>query len=314
MQTHNFNDFCLIKKSNTSFASKKKIVFNLFIVFFKLLFNRKKLHKSNIIFSIGYATLIIAFFNKIHFIQCNRIYWWGFFPHNKKYLPVFRILIKFLTTDRLHLIVFSKFEKKQYPELIGIKNDNIHYIPYGEFNHSPESVIVPSRIKDYYFSGGYSNRDYVKLIDVFRRINKKLIIICSKNNKEILSIDTPANIEIFQDLSSGLFEKYLRESKVVIIPFKYNSGASGQSVMLRCMRNKKTVIVTRTDVIKDYVDDGISGIIIDDLQEELQSKIDYLEKDESARSELGENLYKKYVEEFSYEAIIPYLSKIINSK
>ena len=311
MQVHKFNDFCLRKNGSSSLVSKKKIVFNLFKSFFKILFNRKKIHKSDIILSIGFMTLLLVFLNKIHVIKFNKIFWWGFFLHNKKIFPLFKILFKILSTDKLHLIVFSKFEKKQYPELLGIKSDNIHYIPYGEFSRTSEPDIVPFQIKDYYFSGGYSNRDYLKLIDVFRTYNRNLIIICSKNNTEILNINIPENIKIFTDLSSDLFEKYLRESKAVIIPFKYNSGAAGQSVMLRCMRNKKAVIVTHTDVILDYVDDGISGIIINDLKEELVPKIEYLEMNEKARYKLGANLNKKYVEEFSYNAIIPHLSKII---
>lgn len=310
-RNYNFRDF-YYSETSKPITSKINLLYEQIKSFFLLLFNIKIFRKSNIILSIGYTTLTLIFLYKLRLIRFNRIYWWGFFIHDTRYFSFFRILLRLLSTKKLYFIVFSEYEKKKYSEIMGIKDTNLRYVPYGDWNSAITFENAPGKTLDYYFSGGYSNRDYKKLIEAFRAIDKQLIIVCSKNNRDILEMDIPGNIKIFTDLASDEFDKYLRESKAVIIPFKYNSGASGQSVMLRCMRNRKPVIVTRTDSIEEYVDNGISGFVIDNLQDELAPMIERLENDQRLCSELGMNLYKKYTEKFSYKAIRPYLLKIIS--
>ncbi len=310
-RNYDFRDFYDSETSNP-ITSKKNLLYEQVKSFFSLLYNIRKYRRSNIILSIGYSTLTLVFLYKLRLIRFNRIYWWGFFIHDTKYFFFFKILLRLFSTKKLYFIVFSEYEKKKYSEAMGIKDAKLLYVPYGDWNPAITIKNTPVKTRDYYFSGGYSNRDYKKLVEAFRTIDKQLIIICSKNNRDILEMDTPGNIKVFTDLSSDEFDEYLRESKAVILPFKHNSGASGMSVMLRCMRNKKVVIVTGTDAIQEYVDDGISGFVLDNLQNELAPIIDRLENDQKLCSELSQNLYKKYTEKYSYKAIRPYLVKIIN--
>ncbi|MCZ6744444.1 MAG: hypothetical protein O7D31_07170, partial [Alphaproteobacteria bacterium] len=65
------------------------------------------------------------------------------------------------------------------------------------------------------------------------------------------------------------FEEYIRKAKACILPLRYNTGASGQLVLLRYMRNKKMIIARRVDVIQEYLEDGVSGIFIESIEEEL---------------------------------------------
>lgn len=318
IENFQFKDFCLSGKT-VLLPSKIKILTSLFRTFFILLSKRKRFNRSKRIVCFGYSSLTLILFNKLHLLRFQRIYWVGFFFHNPRYLIILRWLLKAFSNDKLHFIVFSKYERELYSHSLGIRNSNLHYFPYGDFTKVSESVLPSSNqsknedlSNQYFFSGGYSNRDYRGLIDVFRKINRNLVIVCSKNNKDILNIEIPENITIHTDLPSEQFDKYLRDSMAVILPFKYNSGASGQSVMLRCMRNRKAVIVTETEIIKEYVEDGVSGLIIKDLNTQLADKIQYLEENKKTRDDLGINLYLKYAKEFSYEAITPFLRDIIN--
>jgi glycosyltransferase involved in cell wall biosynthesis len=312
-----FKDCCLSEKTK-SLPSKVDILVYQIKAFLLLLYNRKRFHSSNVIISIGYFTLSLMLFTRLHLLKFRRIYWVGFFLHNPRYLVIFKLLLKVLSNDKLHFIVFSKHEKGLYSRSLGIRSSNLHYFPYGDFRKVSESNSPNGDTSNtnpfknhYYFSGGYSNRDYKSLIKVFSEINKNLVIVCSKNNKDVFNNKVPDNIKIYKDLSSVHFDYYLNNSLAVVLPFKHNCGASGQSVMLRCMRNKKAVIATKTETIKEYIEDGISGLIINDLITELPDKIQYLEDNKNIRDVLGKNLFIKYTNEFSYEAITPYLEKIV---
>ena len=73
----------------------------------------------------------------------------------------------------------------------------------------------PGRIQygDYYFAGGYSNRDYPALIAAFRNIPAQLLIVCSALNKELDAIDIPPNVTILRDLPGDQFNVDVRDAK-----------------------------------------------------------------------------------------------------
>lgn len=315
-QTHGFKDFPMKEQKKTKgLLSKKQIVLNQIKSLFFYIANRKHVNGANQIFSTGFHTLTLILLKKIGIIKYQKIYWWGFFIHEPKYLKIIKKMMKFLQEKKLILIVFSEYEKKFYSDFFGDSVSEISYVPYGDWepNNGDDQQKKQVKTEDYFFSGGYSNRDYESLIESFRHIDEKLIIVCSCNNKDIVNNNNkiPENVKILSDIPCEQFESFLRKAKAVILPFKYDSGASGQSVMLRCMRNKVPVIVTSTEVIKEYVEDNYSGFVLKDLGKELKSKVEIYSKNEAIRLEHAKNLNHTYHRKFSYEAVTPYLSKVV---
>ena len=155
---------------------------------------------------------------------------------------------------------------------------------------------------DYYFAGGYSNRDYPALIAAFRSIPARLVIVCSALNKEIDAIDLPANVTVLRDLPSEAFEAHVRNAKACIIPLKHDTGASGQSVMLRLMRNRKAIIATDFGSVRGYVVDGESGLLVRDIERDLPAIVAGIERDPTAAKALGAAAYRRYGEFFSLAA------------
>ena len=60
------------------------------------------------------------------------------------------------------------------------------------------------------------------------------------------------------DLPGDQFDAYLRDAKACIIPLKHDTGASGQSVMLRLMRNRKAIVATDFSIIRTTISWGSS--------------------------------------------------------
>jgi glycosyltransferase involved in cell wall biosynthesis len=225
----------------------------------------------------------------------------GWHVRSPRWFPVFRALSR-LDGDGDHYIVFSEFEIGLYEANLGIARERMHFLPYGDWSaeNCDTAPAVPEG--DYYFAGGYSNRDYPALIAAFRDIPARLVIVCSALNKEIVDSELPANITVLRDLPSAAFDAHLRNAKACIIPLKHDTGASGQSVMLRLMRNRKTIISTDFGSVRGYVVDGESGILVRDMASDLPAAIARIEQDPKAAAAMGAAAYQRYCEHFSFAA------------
>ncbi len=171
-------------------------------------------------------------------------------------VPVFRLLSR-IDNSKDRYIIFSQSEIDLYAEHLGIDRSKMHYLPCGDWGHDPEpsDIHIPANTKpgDYYFSGGYSNRDYLSLIEAFRKIPARLMIICSSLNKELDCVPVPPNVEVLRDVPSSAFEAYLRNSKAGIISLKHDTGASRQSVMLRLMCNARATIASDVGAVRESI-------------------------------------------------------------
>lgn len=206
------------------------------------------------------------------------------------------------------VIVFSKEEQRLYAKAWDMPINSFVYVPYGEWNDDIKVKTI-SEDKGYYFSGGYSNRDYVSLIQVFQGRKDHLIIAASKQNIELVDYLNrnviSDNITIKFDISQVDFDELLCNSHGVIFVMKHNTGASGQMVLLNAMKNRKIIFATYTDCINEYVQDAISAVVAD-KSKLYESLVEFLETRDSK-----EDFYKKYVDAahekylnaFSYEAI-----------
>jgi hypothetical protein len=58
------------------------------------------------------------------------------------------------------------------------------------------------------------------------------------------TITLPANVEALCDIPVAAFDDYVRGAKAGIVALKHDTGASGQSVALALMRNRKCIIAT----------------------------------------------------------------------
>lgn len=304
----NYNDVCNILKDDLGFedfflvssadpiVGKRALIKRMLLVLLALLRSGRSLRHSNQLACIGIESIIpVLLLNKLRLVSANRIYLWGMFFHNQALHNRFHAIMRPLVRDNITLILFSKYETDQWTTALHNKI-KVSYLPYGRLDDDSE---VEPMAKDYYFAGGYSNRDYLPLIEVFTSRQENLIIVCSTQNRELESVSGPANITIYRDLAEALFEKLLAESKAVIFPFKYNTGAAGQSVMLRCMRSKKLVICSNTEIIREYVTNQETGIIVKDIKRELPEVITSIEYCPSHYKDYGTNLHKHYKANFS---------------
>jgi glycosyltransferase involved in cell wall biosynthesis len=304
----------LIDDKAKSIKSKKEHIKEGFRGIKAISANKKRIKKADTLISIGnFNSMWLLVLNKLHIIRPKTILWWAFFFHSKKAQKLLKVLVKLTGAENVRFVVFSQCEIELYHKALGVKKDRFLYLPYGNWTDSAEDDSKKVQTKDFYFSGGYSNRDYKALIDAWsgRQRIEKLVIIGSRNNKELPEyVNKFNNVSILLDVPSQTFDDYLVNAKACILPFKDNTGASGQSVMLRCMRLGKVVIAKRTDIIEEYSDDSV--IMVDNYDEDLSKAMELASDPDYCRKMLDRQK-ALYEQKFSYAAITARLKEIVET-
>lgn len=280
--------------------------------------NLKRIRKAEVVIAFGHLSTVVLCLAKLGLLPaCQRIYWMAFFIHDPFWLRPSRWLLALLDSHRVRYVLFSEFEKGLYHRALNLPETRMLYLPFGDWaKNNPVPSEVDNTIRGggsegYYFSGGYSNRDYVSLIRAFKNLPCKLLIVCSFLNREIKESGMPDNIRVLRDVPSATFDAYIAGAKACVLPILHNTGAAGQSVLLRCMRSRKLIIATGTDSVKEYIEDGVSGILVENNAGALAEAVRWVEGHEALREKYGRAAFTRFRQQFSYTAISGKLAMLV---
>jgi glycosyltransferase involved in cell wall biosynthesis len=272
--------------------------------------------KMGTVVALGHFAFAIKILARLRLLKYERLICSNFFVRSPRWFPLFRILRR-VDTPNDHYLVFSRAESQLYAEQLGIDPARLHYIPCGDWHASrvgeqesknSDEARLPT---DYYFSGGYSNRDYLSLVHVFEKIRAPLVIVCSKLNTEIDDLSLPPNVRVVRDVPSSAFDEYISSAKVGIVPLKYDTGSSGQTVVLRLMRQGKPVVISDVAAVRDYVEPGVSAFLVRDLKSELPRLIEEFETHPEVALRAGRAARAKYESCFSRTVLSQQFQKIL---
>lgn len=259
-----------------------------------------RLRRCRVVIAIGPVSYLVKLLRRLGLIRYETSFCLGWHVRSPRWFALFRQLSR-LDGAGDHYIVFSEFEIGLYEANLGIARERMHFLPYGDWSAAEPPAPV-SASGDYYFAGGYSNRDYPALIAAFRDIPARLVIICSALNREIVDSELPPNVTVLRDVPGEVFDRYVRDAKACIIPLKHDTGASGQSVMLRLMKHRKAIIASDFGGVRGYVVDGESGLLVRDMASDLPAIVARFEADPAATEALGAAAYERYCRHFSFQA------------
>lgn len=292
---------------------KELALFFLGNIFF-VLRNIKKLNKKHTIIAIGHSALVIKLLIKLRLIKCDQLLWFGFFIHTDSAFKIFKVLLNLLSIKNEKIVLNAWYEIPLYAKRLNIAEDKLTCLPIGDWQ--PNELFDPSYqppYKEYYFSGGFTNRDYASLIEVFRKTDKNLIIVGSKLNSDLNVTDLPKNILILKDIDKVEFESLVAKSAVCILPMKDpDAGASGHMVLLAYMRHKKPILASNYPAIQEYLTDQVSGLLYDDPLKDLPLILEGIDGNEFDLISLGKNALTTYNEKFTREALAKRLIEIID--
>jgi glycosyltransferase involved in cell wall biosynthesis len=185
------------------------------------------------------------------------VFLYNFYLHRLGQISLVRRILAFLLTRRVVVAAQSQVDYDYFRSVS--RNVRIVLVPYGQ---GPVAGVTSTdvRLGDYVFAGGYTNRDYDRLLRCAKNLAAvQFIIACSSLNT--LRESVPANVEILRDLDPVRFHELLAQARLVVVPLADDVGASGQMVTLAAMQLGKPLIVADSDVVTQYVEDGVSGVV-----------------------------------------------------
>lgn len=286
--------------------------------------HRREIDGAGTVICSNYCALVLLLMKKLRLVSFDRLLWFGVYVHRPKMIGVCRRLIHFaLPREELsaggeavkfRVVVFSRPEIGLYEKGFALSREHFLYVPYGEWN--PAKQLAPGGDEGYYFSGGYANRDFVTLAQLFQDRPWRLVIAASRANTDFVRYcgehTLSDNITVHWDIPAEEFNRLLRFSHAVILLMKYNTGASGQVVLLTALEHEKLIIASYTDVVDEYVQDERTGLI---LREKSQKALEAVMKrvsdpaQQEHMAELARAGRRHYEETFSYRAIADYLER-----
>lgn len=193
-------------------------------------------------------------------------------------------------------ICFAKEECHYYSDVFGIDESKFIYVPLGH----PMPIDVQIADDGYVFSTGRSNRDYDFLVNSLKNTNFKLIIACDTYHG---GHENAENINVLNSCHGNDMLRLMAKCHCVVVPLKNLKMSSGQLVVLQAMSLGKPVICTDADGIRDYVINGSTGFLIDNVEEQLLTVLNELYVDVKKYTELSNKAKECYLAHFTEDAM-----------
>ena len=214
--------------------------------------------------------------------------------------------MRYIVTSKYidRFVCFSKKECEYYSSLFGVSKEKFEYVPLGIDTDGTQKIEKG----DYIFTTGRSNRDYDFLVEALKGTEEKLVIAC--NSYHGMEAD---NTEVDRDCFGKKMRERMAKSFCVVVPFKDSKISAGQLVVLQAMELGKPVIVTESDGIVDYIQQGKNGYSVSKTTEAIKKAIQDLKNNPGIYEEVSTYSKQYFCEHYTVSAMGKSIGSIINN-
>lgn len=197
------------------------------------------------------------------------------------------------------ILVFSRAEGEAVQNALSLSVDQIEVVhfPIDTQFYRPKKPSNQVGTADFIFSIGLSNRDYPTLLgalanlpDIPCEISGTSAWVNHKAGYEGLPI--PANVKIVSYDHPQIIRDVYTRCRFAVIPIdpRASQWSAGAASVLQPQSMGKPVIATRMPGLSDYVNDGVTGILIEGGNRAAMAEaIDYLWNHPEVSAEMGRN-------------------------
>ncbi len=211
----------------------------------------------------------------------------------KLYFRFMKGMVQSPYIDRI--ICFSKSEPEYYRTLFDVKEGLFTYVPFAIGDAAPEFQKGGVREEGYILSAGKSNRDYDFLTEALADTPYPVRILSDAYKREGIS----GNIKIYGNVFGREYLEMLAGCYCVVVPLADVHISAGQFVFLQAMMFGKPVIVTESETVRDYIQDGSSGLVIKKEKACLLDALKRLYGDPELYRTISVTGRKRYEEQYS---------------
>lgn len=211
-------------------------------------------------FENGWVTFAIAFIQTLTFLRRPKHVILQFIMRERQPTLASRLKYAFMTWcfSSVYLcICSSRKECDYYAGAFGWPASKLAYVP---FHSDPRLLEIAATDGDYVIAAGRTLRDYPTLIEAFRGLDAKLLVVAGRHSPGLENL--PPNVSVRQDIPGPELMALIAGSMAVAVPLEPRRISTGQSVILQAMTIGKPVVATRLDGTEDYIDDGTTGLLV----------------------------------------------------
>jgi glycosyltransferase involved in cell wall biosynthesis len=221
----------------------------------------------------------------------------NFYLHDLGKKRWIQLALRALLTKDVYVVAQAPTDSDYFQAFLPAKN--VRYQPYCQGPLDLGSYDGTRR--EFVFAGGWTNRDYDALFRCAARL-PHIEFVVAASAQSSLAETRPPNVNVRLDCEPREFHRLLAESRLVVLPLRNDVGSSGQMVLLAAMQLGKAVIVSNIGAVRDYVDEGMTGLFYhpgDD--EELAGLLEDIYASPSRLDGMGQAARERYMERFTPE-------------
>ena len=166
-------------------------------------------------------------------------------------------------TPRSRAVVYARRERTRFSRYFGIPMSRFVFIPYHTtLRHFEPSRQAPPRAQPYLFAGGDTHRDYRTLCQAVAGLDIP-VVIALRDRRLLKGMPIPENVEVLTTDDEG-FRRWMLHACINVVPLQADTlRSAGQQTFLNAMALGTAVVVTDVDGGKDYIQDGINGVLVE---------------------------------------------------
>ncbi len=201
-------------------------------------------------------------------------------PKLQRLIPrLLRLAIRLIDSPRVTYGVLSTDEVEQFPRTWNVAPERVKFTAFTHTLWPPSIEHHPVSDGGYVFAGGNSLRDYGLLAAAFQGTNTPVRVAANWKPREPLG----DNFDIGSS-SHEEFMRLLRECAVCVVPLRPAERSAGQQTYLNAMLLKKIVVVTDAPGVRDYIEPGVTGLIVPPEPSELRAAVEHVLKERNTPS------------------------------
>jgi hypothetical protein len=181
-------------------------------------------------------------------------------------------------------IVHARAEVSRYADWLGLLPSRFSFV---HLQRAPISIEKQEDTQEpFLLSMGSAKRDYATLFEAVRGSKRRTVVVAAKHALE--GLDVPPNVTVLSSLPAVECYRLAQQARINVVTVLNDQTASGQVTIVEAMRMGRAVIATRCMGSEDYVEHGVTGLLVEPRSvESLRTAIERLWDDAALREQLA---------------------------